>query len=203
MGTVLLVRHGETTWNRDGKIQGWADSALTDRGRRQARALGDRLAGAVDRLVVSNLARTRETAAVLADAGVDASSSVAEAWRERDFGAYQGLTRSEIAARHPTFDPDDSLIAVESVPEGESRAALTARVEAGLDALETALEPGETAVVVTHGGPIRVALASVTGRALPALASEWSPDNCGVTALDLDGARSVVTRDDTTHLDPL
>lgn len=77
---LLLVRHGETTWNRDGVIQGWADSSLTDRGRRQARAVGRRLAGeGVDRLVASDLQRARETAAVLGEAGVDAAPTLASA----------------------------------------------------------------------------------------------------------------------------
>ncbi|MFC7197079.1 histidine phosphatase family protein [Halosimplex aquaticum] len=65
--TLLLVRHGQTTWNRDGRIQGWADSTLTERGREQARALGSHLSAEydVDRLVASDLRRTRETVGLL------------------------------------------------------------------------------------------------------------------------------------------
>jgi len=199
---LFLVRHGQTTWNRDGTIQGWADTSLTARGRRQARAVGERLAAAsVDSLVVSDLQRTRETAAVLAEAGVDAEPTFARAWRERGFGAYQGLTRAEVAARHDGFDPDGSLVAVRDVPEGESLDAFETRVNEGLDAVAAGLGTDETAVVVTHGGAIRAAVAAVTGRDLAVLAREWSPDNCGVTAIACGGERSVRFRDDTAHLE--
>jgi len=200
--TLFLVRHGETTWNRDGTIQGWADSSLTARGRRQARAVGERLAAdGVDRLVVSDLQRTRETAAALGEAGVDVAPTFDSAWRERGFGEYQGLTRAEVAARHDGYDPDGSLVAIEDVPEGESLTTLEKRVSEGLDAVAADRGGEETAVVVTHGGAIRAAVAAVTGRDLAVLAREWSPENCGLTAIDCVGERSVRFRDDTAHLE--
>lgn len=202
MATALVVRHGETTWNRDGRVQGWADSTLTDRGRRQARAVGARLADQrVDHLVVSDLQRTRETAALLQEAGVDAEPAFTRHWRERGFGTYQGLTREEIAARLPEYDPDGSLLAVADVPGGESLAEARERVLDGWEHLRATLEAGETAVVVTHGGPIRALLAAVTGRDLPTLAAEFSPANCGVTEIGLADGPVVRRRDDTAHLD--
>jgi len=200
--TLFLVRHGETTWNRDGKIQGWADSSLTEPGRRQARAVGARLAAeGVDRLVVSDLQRTRETAAVLGEAGVEVAPMFERAWRERDFGEYRGLTRAEVATRHDHYDPDGSLVAIEDVPEGELLDDFEERVRAGLDAVAADLDGDETAVVVTHSGAIRAAVAAVTGRDLGTLAREWSPDNCGLTAIECVGDRSIRFRDDTAHLD--
>ncbi|WP_436930080.1 histidine phosphatase family protein [Halosimplex halobium] len=202
-GRVLLVRHGETTWNRDGRIQGWADATLTAAGREQARAVGDRLADAhdLDRLVVSDLKRTLETASLLRAAGVAAEPERARAWRERDFGELQGLTRTAIATRHPEYHREGSLLAVRSVEGGESLSAFETRVLEGWERLVEELEGGETAAVVTHGGPIRAVLAAVTGRELAALAPEFSPANCGVTELAVDGAAcSVVDRDGTDHL---
>lgn len=66
-GTVLLVHHGETTWNRERRVQGWAPTGLTERGEEQARAAGRAIAAehAVDRIVTSDLRRTAETARLL------------------------------------------------------------------------------------------------------------------------------------------
>ncbi|WP_436925197.1 histidine phosphatase family protein [Halosimplex amylolyticum] len=201
-GTVLLVRHGETTWNRDGRIQGWADSSLTDRGREQARALGSHLAAEydLDRLVASDLQRTRETAALLDEAGVGPDPAFERAWRERDFGDWQGLTRAAIAERHPEYDPDGSLLAVASVPGGESLDAFEERVLDGWDRLVGEVADGGTVAVVTHGGPIRAVLAAVSGRDLAAVAPEFSPANCGLTAIRCETEPAVLRRDVTNHL---
>lgn len=202
--TVLLVRHGETTWNRDGRIQGWADSTLTERGREQARALGSHLAAAydVDRLVASDLRRTRETATLLDDVGVGPAPEFSRAWRERDFGELQGLTRGEISERVPEYEPDGSLLAVESVPGGESLGAFEERVLDGWKRLVDELEDGKTAAVVTHGGTIRAALVAVSGRDLAGVAPEFSPTNCGVTAIQCESNPCIVRRDETDHLSP-
>ncbi|PSP97202.1 hypothetical protein BRC89_12390 [Halobacteriales archaeon QS_4_70_19] len=72
MTTVLLLRHGETTWNRQGRIQGWAPTPLTERGHEQARRAGTAIADTydVDRVVASDLRRTRETTAEALSAGL-------------------------------------------------------------------------------------------------------------------------------------
>ncbi|ELZ29182.1 phosphoglycerate mutase [Halosimplex carlsbadense 2-9-1] len=202
-GTVVLVRHGETTWNRAGRIQGWADATLTEDGREQARAAGSHLADshAVDRLVVSDLKRTLETADALRTAGVAAEPERARAWRERDFGELQGLTRTAIASRHPEYHRGGSLLAVRSVEGGESLSAFETRVRDGWDRLVGDLGASETVAVVTHGGPIRAVLSAVTGRELASLASEFSPSNCGLTEISVAGSGpEVVVQDGTDHL---
>ena len=244
MNRVLFVRHGETTWNRESRIQGWASTPLTGRGRDQARATGRLLrAAGVDRVVASDLRRARETARLLREgpqrsarygedgdagrtrgrgdeggpgnegprgggadavgadaAGLDAPLSFDRAWRERDLGEFQGLDRSAVADRHPGFDPAESLVAVESVPDGESLADFCQRVTAGWESLRSDVDR-ETVAVVTHGGPLRAAVAAVTGLDVPTLAREWSPSNCGVTEVDVSGTPEVVRRDDTSHLE--
>lgn len=202
-GRVVLVRHGETTWNRAGRIQGWADATLTDEGRQQARAVGSHLVDAheVDRLVVSDLKRTLETAEVLREAGVGAEVERARAWRERNFGELQGLTRTAIASRHPEYHRGGSLLAVQTVEGGESLSAFETRVREGWQRLVGELSSGETVAVVTHGGPIRAVLAEVGGRELASLASEFSPDNCGLTEIDVSASGSeILVQDGTDHL---
>jgi len=195
--TVLLVRHGETTWNVEGRVQGWAGAPLSGRGREQARATGRRLSEAgVDRLVVSDLRRTQETARLLTENGLDATTTYEDAWRERNLGDYQGLDRTTVADRSPAFDPGESVTALEDVPAGESVDEFLRRVQSGWESLRAGLD-GDTVAVVTHAGPIRAVVAEVTGEDLSALAREWSPGNCCVTEIDPDGR--VVRRDDCTH----
>lgn len=202
-GRVLLVRHGETTWNRAGRIQGWADASLTGEGREQARAVGAHLVEThdVDRLVVSDLKRTLETADALGEAGLGIELERARAWRERNFGELQGLTRTAIASRHPEYHRGGSLLSVRSVEGGESLSAFETRVREGWERLVDGLGGSETVAVVTHGGPIRAVLAEVAGRDLATLASAFSPSNCGVTEIDVSASEAeVLVQDDTDHL---
>ena len=98
---LLLVRHGETDWNRDRRFQGHADPPLNETGRAQARALADELAGEViDAVYTSDLARARETAEILA-ARLGAEVVPLRELREIDVGEWQGLTWTEIEERYP------------------------------------------------------------------------------------------------------
>ena len=163
--TIYFVRHGETMWNRAGRHQGHEDSPLTLKGIGQVRAvaalLQRELAGGDGySLICSPLFRTRQTAAILCDSlGLDfASVRFDDRLKERGYGRWSGLTDAEIIARYPE---DWAARCADrfghSVPDGgESYAELTGRVEAWLGDLV----PGETALVVSHGG---------TGRALRGL----------------------------------
>ena len=116
--TLFLVRHGETTWNRDGTIQGWADSSLTARGRRQARAVGERLAAdGVDRLVVSDLQRTRETAAALGEAGVDVAPTLLDSLGHPDAIPTTGTSLS-------TPPPEGRVLLTEAARYGHEKKAV-------------------------------------------------------------------------------
>jgi len=202
MATVIAVRHGQTTWNRERRIQGWTDSSLTDRGRRQAKATGARLADrGVDRLVVSDLRRTRETAAAFEGGGLTVEPTFSAAWRERGFGDYEGLTREELADRIDGFDPGDSLFLSSGAPGGESLADVRERVTGAFERLQADLDEGETAVVVTHGGPVRTLIGTAGERDLATVAREIRPANCGLTVIDAAGDPSLVGTDDATHLD--
>src|SRR5690606_13402263 len=106
MTRLLLIRHGESIWNADGRWQAQADPALTDRGREQARAAAASI-GHVDAVVTSDLERAAETGAIIARLlGVDHVAQEPRL-RERDAGSLSGLTRVDIFDRFPGLLHDD------------------------------------------------------------------------------------------------
>jgi broad specificity phosphatase PhoE len=176
--TLLLVRHGETDWNRDGRWQGQSDTPLNELGLSQARELAEQLDG-VDAVYSSDLARARETAEILArQLGLDVR--IDERLRERSFGAWEGVTSTEIerdfAESHARWKSGDGW----GADDAESWEAFASRVGAFVeDVLRR--HPEETVLVVGHGGSIRVVHALAAGldyvrdhRLIPAVA------NCAV-----------------------
>ncbi len=149
MTDLYLVRHGETEWNRQRRIQGLTDIPLNDTGREQARITGMLLTRRpISRVVASPLGRARETAEIIAtQLGLD-DPELREAFVERDYGSAEGLDFHEIDVRYPPGV---------DVPGRESREDVAARVIPALQAL-AAQHPGEAIVVVSHGGAIRAAL---------------------------------------------
>jgi probable phosphoglycerate mutase len=191
MATVLLARHGETDWNREGRVQGWAPSALDDRGHAQASALGVHLAGldrGIDRLYTSDLRRSRQTAAHLAEPlGLE---PVAEsAWRERDFGFLQGLLVDELYDQYPEYSVEErgAAAARERPDSGESFLDVRERVLDRYRSLRADLAADETALVVAHGGSIKLLLGAVRDRDVPA-ALDQPLGNCGVSTVAIDDA---------------
>lgn len=206
MTRVLLTRHGETPWNREGRIQGWAATGLTDRGRREASAMGAWVDDTydVDRIVASDSERTRRTTANLREAA-DAlpSPSFDASLRERGFGVYQGFLVEDLFERYPEHDPDDSVSSLSADPaHGESVAAFCDRVASAWNSVTAATDPGETTLVVTHGGVIKVLLADLTDRDRAAALTAHSHDNCAVTEIRLDGDDpTLVTEEQTAWRD--
>ena len=157
--TLILVRHGETDWNRERRFQGHADTALNDVGRRQAIELAavQRSEG-VSAVYTSPLLRASETATIVAEElGLEARAL--EALREIDVGDWQGLTVDEVRARYP----EHLDVAWRSGwPNGETHDDLSARVLPALLDLGVR-HPGDRVLGVTHAGPIRAALAAAAG----------------------------------------
>jgi broad specificity phosphatase PhoE len=180
--TLILVRHGETDWNRDGRWQGHADPSLNDRGREQARALAGELAGEdVAAVYASDLARARETAEIVA-ARLGRPVAVDVRLREVDVGGWSGLTMAEIEARFPeevarwrTEEPGHAF------DGGETYSVMGERIIAALAEI-VERHPGEQVVVVLHGGPIRAVLAHTAGVSYE-VQRHLRPhlDNCGLT----------------------
>jgi probable phosphoglycerate mutase len=198
--TVVLVRHGETDWNAERRLQGWAPTPLSERGREQATRAGEHLAATYefDSVVASDLRRTRETADRIHRAGVEPTPTVDDRWRERDFGVYQGLTYDVMFEEYPEFSVGQSgESALAATPErGESLLDLRERVLAGLAALDS----DETVLVVTHGGPLYAVLSHATGIDYATVIDEHSQDNCAVNELQhTAGAFETIRQNDTSY----
>jgi 2,3-bisphosphoglycerate-dependent phosphoglycerate mutase len=148
---LLLVRHGETPWNRERRMQGHVNTALTGTGRAQAEALGRRLAGErLDAVYSSDLRRALETAhAIVACTGHEVVPE--PRLRERRFGIFEGLTREDIAARHPReFERFESRDPDFEMQGGESARAFQARALTCLSGIGER-HAGRTVLVITHG----------------------------------------------------
>jgi probable phosphoglycerate mutase len=148
---ILLIRHGETLWNQEGRMQGQQDSPLTAMGMNQARQLARRLkAVEFTALYSSDLGRAHQTARCVADE--TGHEVVAEAGlRERNFGIFEGLTNAEIKVRHP----EDYALFEKRLPDyrmsgGESAVQFRERVLLTMERI-VKRHPDETIVVVSHG----------------------------------------------------
>ena len=175
VATILLVRHGQTEWNVQGRYQGQMDSPLTELGRQEARALGERLRKSGDRIDSiwsSDLPRARNTAQEVAVAlrkahggqpGLAYTVNEDARLRERSFGILEGLTREECRKKHPNemrkFSSDGNYAISGG---GESRATLVARTEAALMHIAEQ-NRGKTCVVVTHGAVVSTFLRFLLG----------------------------------------
>jgi broad specificity phosphatase PhoE len=166
MTTLLLARHGETDWNREGRWQGWADPPLNELGRMQAAELAEQLrAVPFDAVYASDLRRARETAEVVA-APHRVPVVTDPRLREIDVGSWSGLTRAEIEERFPGRER----------PDGETREEHAARVLAAVEEIARD-NAGRRILIVTHGGTMRALHGHVDER-------PWQPVmNCGVMEL--------------------
>jgi broad specificity phosphatase PhoE len=171
---LILVRHGESTWNAEELLQGQLDPPLSERGREQSRALAAVLDGVPEeRIVCSDLGRARETAELL---GVR-PARYDPRWREIDVGEWGGRPAAEIDAQGSELT--NWRGGPRKAPSGESWEDFSARVAGAVDEL---IEAGGPWLVVCHGGCIRAAAVHVTGADALALGS---PPNASATVFEL------------------
>jgi len=169
--SILLLRHARSTWNEEGRWQGWADPPLSDDGARAARAAADHdVLRPVEAVAASDLQRAVSTAALL---GADRGWPPARRYhglRERGAGEWTGLTRAEIEAAWP----DALLSPVVEIAGGEAPAAVTARGVATLHRI-AAEWPDASVLAVTHGALIRLIEGHLGAPATPVanLAGRW------------------------------
>lgn len=200
--TTLLfaLRHGETAWNVEQRIQGQLDTPLNDTGRWQAEQLGAALADAgVQAIFSSDLQRAGDTAAPLA-ARLGLPVQTDPALRERHFGQWQGSTYPELEQRYPEEtrawrrrDPDFGP------PGGETLAAFHERAIAAYTRLAQA-HAGQVLAVFAHGGLLDSLYRAATGQALQAPRS-WLSANARVNRLLYTGEGfTVVGWNDDSHL---
>jgi probable phosphoglycerate mutase len=204
--TFVLLRHGETPLTPQKRFSGsgGTDPSLSEVGQEQARLVGEALArrGTVQEILASPLARTRQTAAAVAERlGLDVT--VEEGLRETDFGAWEGLTFGEVRERYPDdlnrwlSDPD-----AEPTGGGESFAATATRIAATRDKL-IATYAGRTVLLVTHVTPIKTFVRLALGAPPESLfRMELSAASLSAVAYYADGNASVRLFNDTSHLRP-
>lgn len=170
MASILLIRHGETAWNAERRLQGHTDIALSDHGHRQARALADALAAeGIDLLVSSDLQRARETAQAVADKlGIEVA--VDERLRERCYGAFEGMLYSQVARTYPAEWEAWQARDIDALPpEGERRAETFRQFyERAHGAILdwASRHAGKRIAVVSHGGVLECAYRAAHNMAL-------------------------------------
>lgn len=186
MISLWFVRHGETDWNTEGRVQGWTDIPLNERGESQAQELGKSLQlTKFESIVASDLNRARRTAEIVA-AYVKAPIHINAQLRERSFGSAEGRIRAEAEA----FFKGDA-------PDAERLEIIDKRAETFLADMTRTYRDGRI-LCVTHGGFIRAIL-----RAIFALDVE-SPPNTSVTRIDWDGESwSLIEFGSVRHLEQI
>jgi len=164
---LILIRHGETAWNRELRFQGHADVPLNDMGHEQARRLGLRLASetAVQHIFSSDLMRAQQTAAPGAQQ-LSLPVATSAALREQFFGVVEGMRSDEIQSLHPRaweewleFREDHAM------PEGETPREFHARIIAALGNIASEHQ-GRHLIVVTHGGVLDMVWRTARGLSL-------------------------------------
>lgn len=187
---MYLVRHGETDWNQVRRIQGHSDTDLNELGLRQAEQVAGRFRSeGIHAVYSSDLSRARETASRIAQ-NFDRAVSTLITLRERCYGQWEGLTYEEIRARFE--NQDEAACGIETF-EGMQQRAVTALTELAK------AHPGETIVVVSHGGLINSFLHYVTsgeqGTGITRI------DNTGITKFRYTDHWNVLHVNDTDHLE--
>ncbi|MDM0020628.1 histidine phosphatase family protein [Variovorax saccharolyticus] len=163
---LILIRHGETDWNRELRFQGHIDVPLNDMGHEQARRLGLRLAGEpVQQLISSDLMRAQQTAAPAARQ-LELEILTMAALREQHFGVVEGMRADEIQTLHPRAWEDWLQFREDhAMPEGESPRQFHARIIEALGRIATA-HAGQKLLVVTHGGVLDMVWRTARGLGL-------------------------------------
>ena len=182
---ICFIRHGETAWNVERRIQGQTDIPLNETGLRQAMAMAFNAARYTFAAIYSSdLARARATAEKLAERdGLEVQ--LLPLLRERHYGIFQGLTAAEGRARHPQahahYLARDTAYDFET---GESMLAFAARVQAAVHEM-TRHHAGQTLAAVTHAGVLDVLYRTATGRPLHT-PRDFSIPNCALNWFSFD-----------------
>jgi probable phosphoglycerate mutase len=199
---IIAVRHGETAWNVDSRIQGQLDIGLNDNGRWQARRVGEALAAeAIAAVYSSDLGRARQTAQPIAEfAGISVVPD--EGLRERCFGRFEGMTFDEISQQWP----EEAQNWRRRVPEwqppcgGESLLQLRERVTRTVVELASR-HPGEQIVMVAHGGVLDALYRVATRQDVDAPRTWELPNGAINRLLWTPQGLMLVGWSDTQHLD--
>jgi len=203
---VYLVRHGETVWNAERRIQGQSDSPLTEKGEQQAWQVGERVKHlGITHIIASDLGRTRRTAEIIADA-CGCSVTLDPRLRELNMGVLEkrpldGLTAEEEQWRATLVNGTEGG----RIPEGESMTEMATRMHAALNACLD-LPAGSRPLLVSHGMALGALVSTILG--LPAYAERrLRLRNCSISRVDYQQSAwlaegwIVETAGDISHLD--
>ena len=192
MKRILLIRHGQTDWNIEGRWQGHLDIPLNASGLEQAQALAAHLKDQpITAIYSSDLLRARQTAAPIAKAlglTVQADARL----RELNLGSFQGMTNAEISSQYPEQAArmrEDYLGF--PFPKGESRRTMQQRALAAFREI-AAKEPGQEIAIVSHGGTIRVLLMALFEQRDDV--RRISLYNTSISTIEMDGRKRFISR---------
>ena len=203
MGRLLIVRHGETVWNAEGRIQGHSDTSLSERGVLQAQAVAERLADTqIDAAYSSDLVRASDTAKkILEDRGVALNET--PLLRERYYGVFEGLTVEERRAQFPAMFEASLVKDLDFAPTGAESARQTLIRMGPLvtDIKDRHLD--QTVLLVGHGGSLRAAILALMDFP-PEATWRFVMANCSLTIIDTYSDNAVFRLyNDTSHLNGL
>ena len=206
MKRCYLVRHAQTIWNSENRLQGLSDVPLSALGLQQAERLGAFFASRrVQGIFTSGLQRTQQTAQAIATGnGHRISPLVERELAEMHFGVWEGLTPEEIDGRFAgAYQRWRACPSAVYIPQAEPIEAFRARVRRVMQTIRTHLGEGEY-VIVSHGGVIAAMLADVLQADYDLLVRFLRLDNAGITALEWGAdASHVLWVNSTTHLEAL
>lgn len=198
---LLLIRHGETDWNNDGRIQGHTDTPLNARGIAQAEKLATRIAAEGPEVIYSSpLSRASMTAKIIASR-CNLVPIFDDRLKEKGLGEMEGMTGADFKQRFPElYERWHTSHEHVPLPGEETPLDLQRRVQTFLDELR-AKHPGSTRVaVVSHGGTIGMLIGTVIGLDVKKRFPFWF-DNASVSHIDFTGARPRLRLlNDTCHL---
>ena len=201
---IILVRHGQTKWNSEGRVQGRTDIPLNARGMAQAEAVGEWLSGRkIDAVYASPLMRAHDTAKAIADRQGVCVKLLGE-MIEIDFGLWEEKTADELKKLYPEYWNDWSWHLDEEKSanmQAESAYTILNRVKRALNSIFEENTAGSTAVVVSHTMPIKLIMANAIGLPLKSLQS-IKVGNCGICELDMntDMSGSLITWNESGYL---
>lgn len=197
--TLILIRHGETTWNADGRVQGHTNSPLNERGKQQAQRVAQHLARVkVHAVYSSDSTRALETANQVA-AAHRLQVMASEELRERNYGVLEGKTLAEAARTQGTWFLSWQENRLNAPPAGESQQQMCERIMEAIRRIASA-HAGQTVVVSTHGGPIKSAVYEILRIPLSLWRLTWI-ENGSITILrGTPDLLRVASFNDTCHL---
>lgn len=202
MTHLLLIRHGETDWNRENRFQGQNDIPLNAAGIEQGRALQRLLHDSpLDVVYTSDLSRARQTAETILGSRTRTLPILSERrLRERNYGRWEGLTREEVMERFPdSWNRWRTEFACHRPEGGETLTEVRQRVSDFLDEILRTCE-GQKVMVVGHGGSVKTLVVAALGASVEALRS-FQIDNASLTELQFHNGKCQVTvMNDTCHL---